>query len=468
MPPRPVHVIPAAAARDGVAAIRAELQLPDAFPPDALAEAEAAVAAGPRPLDDGAARTRVDLPFVTVDPPGSLDLDQALHVARRPDGGHRVSYAIADVGAFVVPGGAIDREARARAVTTYLPGARVPLHPPALSEGAASLLPGQERPAFVWTLDLDADGKLTQTGLTRALVVSSARLDYASVDGEVRTLLQEVGERRLAIERARGGVSLRTPEQEVAEDPAGGWTLAYRVALPTEEWNAQLSLLTGMAAAQLMLQAGIGLLRTQPAPDEKALRHLRTAAAALGAPWPEAQTYPEWIRTLDPTVPAHAALLHQAAGAGRGAGYTAFDGAAPAPDDARHFAIAAPYAHVTAPLRRLADRFVLELCAALANGMPPPAAVRAELPRLPSLMASGTQRAGRAERAAVDLVEAMLLQRRVGETFDAVALDDDLVLLKDPAVRTSLKSARLTVGTAVRVRLDAADPAARTVTFSPV
>lgn len=465
MPPRPIRVSPPDAIADGIQALVAEFALPTAFPPDALAEAEqAATSWSPDGLP------RVDLPFVTIDPPGSMDLDQAMHLATREDDpahpGYRVTYAIADVGAFLTPGGAIDREAHTRAVTTYLPEHRVPLHPQALSEGAASLLPDVDRPAFVWQLDLDAQGELTNTGLQRAVVRSSARLDYATVPDSTRTLLQEIGDRRIAIERARGGVSLRVPEQEVDEGP-NGWTVSYRVPLETEDWNAQISLLTGTAAARLMLDGGVGLLRTQPAPEEKAMRRLRAAATALGAPWPEGQPYPEWIRTLDPAVPAHAALLHQAAGSGHGAGYTAFDGAAPAPDQATHFAIAAPYAHATAPLRRLQDRYVLEVCAALAAGTAPPAAVRAALPELPKTMAAGTQRASRAERAVIDLAETVALAGRVGETFDAVAIDDDLVQLHDPAVRARIPKAELPIGQAVRVHLDAADPATRMLSFSP-
>lgn len=459
MPPRTIHVTPKDAIADGVEAIRVQTELPAAFPPAVLAEADAAAAR----WSPGTA-PRVDLPFATIDPPGSMDLDQAMHLAR-VGGGYRVTYAIADVGAFVAAGGAIDREAHARAVTTYLPERRIPLHPPALSEAAASLLPGQDRPAFVWQLDLDADGALVATHLQRATVRSAARLDYASVPPELRTLLQEIGERRLALERARGGVSLRVPEQEV-ERSAGGWSVAYRVPLPTEDWNAQISLLTGIAAAQLMLTAGVGLLRTQPAPEEQALRRLRVSAQALGAPWPPAQSYPEWIRTLDPAISAHAALLHQAAGSGRGAGYTAFDGAAPAPADATHFAIAAPYAHVTAPLRRLADRYVLQLCAALCAGDEPPVPVRAALPQLPAAMATGTQRAGRAERACIDLVETAVLAGRVGESFTAVAIDDDLVQLTDPAVRTRIPGAALPVGHPVRIRLEAADVTTRSLRFA--
>ncbi|HZB51610.1 MAG TPA: RNB domain-containing ribonuclease, partial [Mycobacteriales bacterium] len=104
-------------------AVRAELEVPADFPPDVLAEAAEAAAAPVLPEADA-----TDIPLVTVDPPGSRDLDQALHLAARGDG-FRVSYAIADVAAFVRPGGAVDGEARRRAETLYGPDLRTPLHP---------------------------------------------------------------------------------------------------------------------------------------------------------------------------------------------------------------------------------------------------------------------------------------------------------------------------------------------------
>src|SRR5437868_4762854 len=132
------------------AAIRTQLQVPPDFPPDVLAAADAAARAPKLPATD-----LTGIRFVTVDPPGSTDLDQALHLQRRGDGYH-LDYAIADVPAFVPPGELVDVEARRRGQTLYAPDRRVPLHPPVLSEGAASLLPDQVRPAFVWRFDLDA------------------------------------------------------------------------------------------------------------------------------------------------------------------------------------------------------------------------------------------------------------------------------------------------------------------------
>ena len=455
MPRRRVRLSPLAAAPIGFDAIRREAGVPDAFPPEVEAEAEATAARDP-------SAPRVELPFVTIDPPGSRDLDQALHIERRGEG-HRVSYAIADVGHFVEPGGALDREAHERAVTVYAPDRKVPLHPPVLSEGAASLLPGEWRPAALWTLDLDADGRLAEAKVARATVRSVAQHTYEDVPDALAPLLREVGERRLAIERERGGVRLAVPEQEVIEE-SGSWAVRYRTPLASEEWNAQVSLLTGMAAADLMLRAGTGILRTQPPPEQRALDRLRRQARALGVDWPEGLAYPEFVRTLDPAVPAHAALMHEATGVGHGAGYAAFDGDPPA--EPEHFAIAAPYAHATAPLRRLQDRYVSECCIAACAGTPVPGWARDGLPALADAMAAGGRRAGSVERSIVDAVEAMLLAGREGESFDAVAIDEERVQLREPAVRGRLEG-RAELGAELSVRLTRADVAAREVAFTP-
>src|SRR5690606_32301799 len=116
-----------------------------------------------------------DLDLVTIDPPGSKDLDQAIAIEERGDG-WRVSYAIADVGAWVRPGDPIDQEARQRTQTFYAPDRRVPLHPPILGEDAASLLPDGPRPAALWTIDVAADGTTVAAQVRRAMVRSRAQL----------------------------------------------------------------------------------------------------------------------------------------------------------------------------------------------------------------------------------------------------------------------------------------------------
>ncbi|MGH3025532.1 MAG: RNB domain-containing ribonuclease, partial [Gaiellaceae bacterium] len=153
------------------AALRTELEVPGDF--SSAVSDDATRSAGSVTLPDEDA---TDIPFVTIDPTGSRDLDQALHIARDGDG-FLVSYAIADVAAFVTPGGALDTEAHRRGESLYFPDARVPLHPPSLSEGAASLLPDQLRPAVLWRIALAADGSVRSAEVGRARVRSTAQLD---------------------------------------------------------------------------------------------------------------------------------------------------------------------------------------------------------------------------------------------------------------------------------------------------
>ncbi|MFI9804990.1 RNB domain-containing ribonuclease [Streptomyces sp. NPDC052301] len=477
MPCRKIRVTgaPEAQLRAALAALRAELGIPEIFPPEVREEAERAAGAATAPSYDDA----TDIPFFTLDPPGSLDLDQATHLSRQGTG-YRVRYAIADVAAFVVPGGALDAEAHRRVQTLYFPDERVPLHPAVLGEGAASLLPDRTRPAVLWTIDLDAEGRTLAVDVRRALVRSRARLDYAGVQQQIDAgtaeepvaLLEEIGEARERLEVERGGISLNVPEQEItAQDHTYG--LGYRAPLPADAWNAQLSLLTGMAAADLMLAHGTGILRTLPAAPDGAVARLRRTATALHIDWPHHVSYAALIRTLDPHDPRHAAFLQECTTLLRGAGYTVFrDGALPA--IATHAAVAAPYTHCTAPLRRLADRYAAEICLAAVAGQTSPDWVLAALDALPRQMADGARRAGTAERGCVDLVEAVLLADRVGEVFEGCVVDLDghqpnagTVQLVSPAVVGRIEGDRLPLGERLRVRLTRADPGTAQILFTP-
>ncbi|HEX3622567.1 MAG TPA: RNB domain-containing ribonuclease [Acidimicrobiales bacterium] len=454
--------------------LRLELGVPDAFAPAVLAEADAAAASLGSRLPE---LDRTDLPLVTIDPEGARDLDQAVAIERRSGGGYRVHYAIADVASFAAPGGAVDVESHRRGMTLYAPDRNVPVHPEVLSTGAASLLPGELRPALLWTLDLDAGGALVGTDVRRAQVRSRRQLAYPEVQRLLDTatadesldLLREVGRLRQARAAERGAVHLPTLEQEVEVGTDGPPRLVFRAPLPCEDWNAEISLLTGMAAAAVMLQGRVGLLRTLPPPEPTEVVSVRRSALALGLAWPEDATYAAVISALDPNVPEAAALLTFAARLLRGAAYTAFDGTVPA--QVMHSAVAAPYAHATAPLRRLADRYVGEVCVALVAGADVPPWAGAGLSALPAEMAAAGQRAHALERAVVDLAEAVVLAARVGEEFDAVVVESGerkgVVQLRDPAVRARCDAPRLPLGHALRVRLAEVDVTARRVVFRP-
>lgn len=458
---------------DGLAALRSRLEIPGAYPTDVVAEAEQRASAGPAAGVDR--RDRTDLELVTIDPPGARDLDQALHLRRDGDG-YLVSYAIADVAAFVAAGDPVDAEAHRRGLTFYAPVHRTPLHPPVLSEGAASLLAGQDRPALLWTLRLDSDGKLTDADVTRATVRSRQQLSYQQAQAEIDSgsaretlaLLQLVGELRLHRERDRGGVSLPIPEQEVHTD-SGRWTLGFRAPLPVDGWNAQISLLTGMAAADIMLYGQVGILRTLPEPDNAALRRLRQTAKALHIRWPPELDYPVFIWSLDPERPDHAAMLDACTSLFRGAGYRAFS--AGLPEDVEHAALASEYAHVTAPLRRLADRYAGEICVAMCAGQPVPDWVLRQLDALPEEMMAAERKAKKYERGILDLVEVFVLADQVGEVFTGTVIEVDaeadrgVVLVKEPAVEARVRGANLPLGHEVSLRLASADYATGAVEF---
>ncbi len=455
---------------DGLAAIRTTMEIPAEFPPDVVARAEERALTPQLPEAD-----RTDLELLTIDPPGARDLDQALHIGRAGDG-FVISYAIADVAAFVTAGDAVDQEAHRRGMTFYAPDRRTPLHPPALSEGAASLLPDQVRPALLWTLTLNSHGQMTDADVSRALVRSRDQLTYeqaqAEIDGasprQTLALLAQVGELRLQRERDRGGVSLQIPSQEVRVG-SEGWTLELRTPLPVDGWNAQISLLTGMAAAHIMLYGQVGIVRTLPPADNASLRRLRQTAKALHIGWPAELDYPEFVRGLDPSRPDHAAMLNACTTLFRGAGYKAFSGGIP--EDVEHAALAIDYAHTTAPLRRLVDRYAGEICLALCAGQPVPTWVLRALDALPDEMMTSQRRSKAYERAIIDLMEVFLLAERVGEEFVGTVIEVDpkrsrgVAMIKEPAVEARVRGASLPLGQEVALRLVSAVYASGAVEF---
>lgn len=464
--------VAAQALRTGIQQLQTELGVTPEFPAEVIAAAEAAAAAPRLPDLD-----RTDLEFLTIDPASAMDLDQALHLERTPTG-YLVHYAIADLAAFVTPDDPIDLEVRRRGETLYGADSKVPLHPPVISEGAGSLLPDQVRPALLWTITLDAEGEGTDVTVERARVRSRRRLDYVTAQAMIEEgvadqqllLLREIGQLRLAREAARGGVSLPLPEQEIAID-GDQWRLEFRHLLDVEEWNAQISLLTGMAAASLMVYARVGVLRTLPPADPRDVKRLHRTARALGIAWPAEMDYPTFIRALDPTNPKHAAMTVACTTMLRGSGYVAFNGELP--EQAEHSAIAAEYAHVTAPLRRLVDRYASEICVAICADQPVPGWVLARFADLPDTMRESGRLANRYENGILNLVEAEMLRERVGERFTAVITetqDRDAtqgeLTVADPALEARVSSTQpLPVGEEVQVTLVEADPAKRSIHF---
>ncbi len=237
----------------------------------------------------------------------------------------------------------------------------------------------------------------------------------------------------------------------------GKLALEFRAAVGIEDDNAQVSLLTGEAAARIMLEAGVGVLRTMPPAQPKDLERLRRQAMALGIAWPHDKGYADVLASLDVGSPRAAAFLTQATRLFRGAAWEAFDPPAlSVPAQRDHGALARPYAHVTAPLRRLVDRYGTEVCLAHCAGRPVPSWVHEALPGLGAAMMAGVRTGSAVDRACVDAVEAAVLAPHVGETFEAVGLDDRTVQIAEPAVVAGCTGA-VKVGEQQHVTLVSAD-----------
>lgn len=477
MPARRSRIVPSEVRQelaDSLEALRRALDLPEAFPPDVQAEAERVARDVPvDPMASGLADLR-DIDFLTIDPAGSTDLDQALHLERTASGAV-LHYAIADVPAFVAPDSALDAEARRRGQTMYAPDGRIPLHPPVISEDAASLLPGRDRRAFVWRFVLDERAEPIETTVTRAVIRSRRQWSYVEAqraidDGTAPPALMALpwfGRERGARERERGGASLNVPESRIVAE-ADGYRLERDEGVPLEDANAHVSLLTGMVAADIMLRGGVGILRTMPPAQEEDVAEFRSQTIALGLPWRLDVPYGEYLRSLDRSAAARA-IKEYAAGLFRGAGYVTFDGELP--EETVQAAIGAPYAHTTAPLRRLVDRWSLVICEALANGRDVPAGVRASLPEVPQLMSRSSQKANQLAAGALDRVEAAVLHGGEGREFAATVLamrgDGARVQLQRLPVDAKVRGLDAEPGSIVRLRLVRADVAEGAIEFAP-
>jgi ribonuclease R len=188
-----------------------------------------------------ATATRVDLrtlPLVTIDGESARDFDDAVALLDGPAGGTRLLVAIADVGAYVPRGSALDAEARARGTSVYFPDRVLPMLPEALSNGICSLNPGVDRLVQAVLIDCDHTGAVLGAAFFPGLMQSRARLTYTAgreivVDRVVATRQQHaplvdglermvaLGERMAAIRYRRGSIDLDVPEAEIILDLRG-------------------------------------------------------------------------------------------------------------------------------------------------------------------------------------------------------------------------------------------------------
>ncbi len=406
--------------------------IPDAFPEEVLAEADAAREA---PLE-GRADLR-DVPLVTIDPEDARDHDDAVAAAPDPDprnpGGHIVWVAIADVAHYVRPGSALDREARRRGNSTYFPDRVVPMLPERLSADLCSLHEEVDRPCIAVRMVLDAHGRKLRHRFMRGVMRSRASLTYkeaqAAADGQpgerVAPLMDEVITPLWAAWRAaaearekRQPLELDLPERRIELSEEGKvLSVAWRERLDAHRLIEEFMILANVCAAETLekrRQPLIYRVHEEPAPEK--VEALREIVEATGLSFPKGQV----LRTRDFNRLLKAAARTEHAELINLAVLRTMMQAFYSPENLGHFGLNLPrYAHFTSPIRRYAD-LVVHRALIRAHGWGPDGLTAEEVEELGPIaehISETERRSMAAERDTNDRYLAAYMAERVGSTF---------------------------------------------------
>ena len=406
--------------------------IPVAFPPEALAEAERA-----RPVELGQRTDLRTIPLVTIDGADARDFDDAVWAEpdTAPDnrGGWHAVVAIADVAWYVRPGGALDRAARQRGNSVYFPDRVVSMLPEKLSNDLCSLKPREDRAVMAVHLWFDAEGAKRGHRFVRGLMRSAARLTYEQaqaaadgrpdetaaplMDGVIRPLYGAF-KALLADRERRGTLELDVPERKAVLDDSGRVvSIDKRQRLDSHRVIEELMIAANVAAAETLERTQQPCMyRVHDAPTLEKAQALRDFLSGLGYGLAKGQVLKpiQFTQILRQAIgKPEEEVIHQVVLRSQAL-------AVYAPDNIGHFGLALRrYAHFTSPIRRYADLLVHRgLIAGLKLGEGGSPQDRPEdFVKLGEEISTAERRAVSAERDAADRYVASFLSARVGESF---------------------------------------------------
>lgn len=411
-----------------------EFGLPHKYPDEALEEARNEADA----FDEADLNGRRDLTretIVTIDPVDARDFDDAISLDRSQDGNWHLGVHIADVSHFVPQGGPLDREARHRGNSVYLPTRVVPMLPELISNGLASLQKGKVRYARSIFLEFTADGTFVSSDFANSAIKVTRRFAYEEVlpilrdpgrfktrvSAKVRALLAKMHELAMILRTRRlqaGMLELSLPEVKLVFDRQGRVTGAQKVEHDeSHQIIEEFMIAANQAVAVALAERDVGFLRrTHKSPDVAKLRAFSDFAGELGFPLKSAQSRQELQAVLERVrgqpleYAIHYALLRSL----KQAEYSELEGG--------HYALAIDdYCHFTSPIRRYPDLVVHRILDAVFSGKRRSREMHSlELKKLAKHCSATERRAEKAERELTKVKLLDYMSERIGEELDAI------------------------------------------------
>ncbi len=399
------------------------------FPADVLEEAESLPAAPDEASIDGRTDLRRE-PTFTIDGEDARDFDDAVSIHPLEDGGMRLQVSIADVSEYVQPGSPLDDEAQERATSIYFPDRVIPMLPERLSNGIASLRPGEDRLTLTCEMVFDREGNRTGARLYESVIRSWGRwtyrdvaraMDGEEVDGisehhELLVLMGDLAGKLRERRAARGSLDFDLPEPHLILDAAG----TPQDVLRAERHDSHRLIEEFMIAANeavaewLESRKAPGLFRVHAPPDPGKLREFVEFARHYGhvpdfGALASSQALAAFLESVRGS-PAERALHHLLLRTMMRAEYSA--------ENRGHFGLASEsYLHFTSPIRRYPDLVVHRIVKAALRRKP---ISRSGLPRLAAHASEREAKAAACERDVVSVMRAWLLSDRLDEEFDGI------------------------------------------------
>ncbi len=459
------------------------------FTPEVRAEVQALQQASAKAPAAGARDLR-SLLWSSIDNDSSRDLDQVEYAEQLPGGGIRLLVGIADVDGSVPKGSALDKQAAAECTSVYTGVTTFPMLPLELSTDLTSLVDGEDRQAIIIELHVLDTGEVNCHDIYQATLRNKAKLAYSSVgawlegrgpipqtvakvpgmEAQLRLQQQLAGKLR-DLRKQHGTLTFASVEATPVMDDGEVRDLVVNQHNVAEDIIESFMVAGNVAMAQYLKEKGsLAIRRVVKTP--KRWDRIQAIALQYGVKLPDApdsRALSDFLDQRKAADPVHFPDLSLSVVKMLGPGEYIVEH--PGQEHEGHFGLAVQdYTHSTAPNRRYADLVTQRLLKAAAAGLPAPCS-EAELGQIATHCTDRMQAARKVERLMRKVAAAILLSKRIGETFDGIITGASpkgtyVRLLKFPAEGMVVRGAQgIDVGDKVQVRLASVDVAKGFINF---